>query len=100
MLLQNMSSSKMASASSTHREYHKIRNRFRNLLGSLRMNDTIDEPTAFVFKNRMTNIINSCIQKNCDKSNGILMSKMLKVEADLSIAGHIIYLNRIEPTDC
>ena len=90
----------MVPASQTHREYYKIRKRFRNLLDSLRMNDTIDEPTAFVFKNRMTDIINSCIQKNCDKSNGILMDKMLKVEADLAIAGHIIYLNRIKPIDC
>ena len=88
------------SASQTHREYCKIKKRFRNLLDSLRKNNTIDEPTAFVFKNRMTDIINSCIQKNCDISNGILMDQMLKVEADLAIAGHFIYLNRIKPIDC
>ena len=47
----------------------------------------------------MTDIIESLIQRKCDKTKGILMTKMLKVEADLAIAGHIIFLRRHIPID-
>ena len=89
----------MVPVSWIHQDYYNIRNRFKNVLEKLRKNDTIDEPTAFILKNRVTNIIKTFIQKKCDKDKGILMNKMLKVKADLAIAGHMIYLKRVSPID-
>ena len=99
MLLLRQASHKMVPVSRIHQDYYNVRNRFKKVLEKLRKNDTIDEPTAFILKNKMTDIIESLIQKKCDKTKGILMTKMLKVEADLAIAGHIIYLKRHSPTD-
>ena len=99
MLSFKQGSHKMVPVSRIHQDYYNIRNRFKNLLEKLRKNDTIDEPTAFILKNKMTAIIESLIQRKCNKTKGILMNKMLKVEADLAIAGHIIYLQRHCPTD-
>ena len=99
MLLIRQASHKMVPVSRIHQDYYNVRNRFKKVLEKLRKNDTIDEPTAFILKNKMTDIIESLIEKKCDKTKGILMTKMLKVEADLAIAGHIIYLKRHSPTD-
>ena len=89
----------MVPVSQIHKDYYNIRNRFKNVLENLQKNDTVDEPTAFILKNRMTNIIEDFIQRKCDKDKGILMNKMLKVEAELAIAGDIIYLKRVCPID-
>ena len=99
MLSLKHGSHKMVPVSRIHQDYYNIRNRFKNVLEKLQKNDTIDEPTAFILKNKMTDIIESLIEKKCDKSKGIFMTKMLKVEADLAIAGHIIYLKRHSPID-
>ena len=99
MFFWNKGSLKMVPVSRIHQDYYNIRSRFKKVLEKLRKNDTIDKPTAFILKNRMTNIIGDFIQRKCDKDNGILMNKMLKVEAELAIAGHIIYLKRVCPID-
>ena len=87
----------MAPVVKIHNEYYGIKKRFINVLDKIRKYEAIDEPTAFVLKSKMTDIIESMIEKNCDKSKGRLLTLMLKVEADLAIAGHVIYLKRRAP---
>ena len=99
MLFWNKGSLKMVPVPRIHQDYYNIRNRFKKVLEKIRKHERIDEPTAFILKNRMTTIIGDFIQRNCQKDNGILMNKMLKVEADLAIAGHMLYIKRVCPVD-
>ena len=87
----------MAPVAKIHNEYYGIKKRFINVLNKIRNHAIIDEPTAFILRSKMTDIIESMIEKDCDKSKGRLLNMMLKVEADLAIAGHVIYLKRRAP---
>ena len=42
----------------------------------------------------MTSIINCLIVKNCQTDDGVLMKQMLRLEADLAIAGHLMHLEK------
>ena len=42
----------------------------------------------------MTSIIDCLIVKNCQTDGGVLMKQMLKLEADLAIAGHLMHFEK------
>ena len=75
-------------------DFRNIRYRFKTVLANLQRCEQIDEPIAFTLKSRMTVIIEDLIRKNCQQDNGILMKQMLRLEADLAIAGYLIHFKR------
>ena len=85
---------KMKSREKQLQEFHNIRYRFKTVLTNLQRCEQIDGPIAFTLRNRMTVIIEDLIQKDCQQDNGILMKQMLKLEADLAIAGYLIQFRK------
>ena len=72
------------------RDFYNIKHRYRVVLEKIWKPDKLDEPIIAILKNRLTLLIGNLIQKDCQLDEGILMSKMLKLEADLTIAEYML----------
>ena len=76
-------------------EFYNITYRFKAFLTSLQYIDKgVNKLTLRSLKNKMTSIINCLIVKNCQIDGGVLLKQMLKLEADLAIAGHLMHLEK------
>ena len=76
-------------------EFYNIKYRFRTILTNLQsIGKRVDELTICSLGNKMTSIIDSKNVKNCQTDGGVLMKQMLKLEADLAIAGHLMHFEK------
>ena len=72
------------------RYFYNIKKEYRVVLEKIQKQDNMDEPILVILKSRLTLLIEKLIQKDCQRDEGILMNKMLKLEADLTIAAYLL----------
>ena len=76
-------------------DFCNIRYRFNTILANLEAaSNKIDELLVCTLEKNLTSLIHCLFRKKCQTDDGVLMNRMLKLEADLTIAGHLMHLNK------
>ena len=73
------------------RHFYNIKKEYKVVLERIKKEEYMDEPALVKLKNRLTLLIEKMIQKDCQLDTGILMNKMLKLEADLTITAYLLH---------
>ena len=74
-----------------NRHFYNIKKEYKVVLTRIKNEEYMDEPALVKLKRRLTLLIERMIQENCQLDKGILMNKMLKLEADLTITAYLLH---------
>ena len=76
-----------------NRYFYNTKKEYKIVLTKIKNEEYMDEPALVKLKKRLTLLIERIIQEDCQLDKGILMNKMLKLEADLTITAYLLHAN-------